>query len=189
MGALYDAVTARIEAVEERTDAFRDAVLDYHALADTDTGRDGQMHEEAEAVVDAWLAMERERKQLDAVVKDLGATFHVTVRDAEGREEATDIAPDTVSGLFQATYGSVQNVTDLDPHPRYTEEDAATLLAAIDDHYTDLAAADRAYVQALDTLAAYEPVIAAKRERARRETALDDPYQEIDRVLADRADA
>lgn len=185
MDGLSRAITTRIEAVEEATETFRDRVFDYHALADTGCGAVKQLDAEADRVVDAWLDVERERKQLDAVVRDIGATFHVRVADAEGQEE-TLVTPGTLSGLLQATYGSIRNVTSIDPHPRYTEEDAATLLAALDENYTALAEADGTYIESLDILAPYDPVIAEKRERATRETVLDEPYREVDRVLARR---
>lgn len=188
MEELFSALDARIDAVEEATETFRDAVLDYHALADTGTGTETQLDGEADRVVDVWLDVERERKQLDAVVRDVGATFRVRVTDAEGQAEETTVTPGTLSGFLQATYSSARNVTDIDPHPRYTEEDAATLLAALDENYVALAAADRTYIRSLDLLAPYSPIITEKRERATRETGLDDPYRELDRVLARRSE-
>lgn len=186
---ISDALTARIDAMEDATEAFRAAAFDYHALADTRTGTTTQLDAETEHVVDAWLHLERERKQLDAVVRDIGATFRVAVQDADGRTESTTITPGTVSGLLQATYGNIRNITELDPHPRYTEDDAATLLATFDSEYTTLAAADRAYVETLDIIASYDPLIETKQERAGRESTLDTPYRELDRVLTRRTEA
>lgn len=189
MQELADALATRVDTVEEATETFRDAALDYHALADTRVGTATQLGAEADRVVDAWMAVETERKQLDAVVRDIGATFHVTVTDDSGQEETVTLTPDTLSGFLQATYSSTRNVTDLEPHPRYTEEDAAHLLATLDENYTALAAADQAYVETLDRLAPYTAVIEEKRKRSARETVLDEPYREIDRVLARRAEA
>lgn len=189
MQELSDALEIRVDTVEKTTETFRDAALDYHALADTRIGTETQLGAEADRVVDAWMAVETERKQLDAVVRDIGATFRVTVTDDAGKEETVTLTPDTLSGFLQATYGSTRNVTELEPHPRYTEEDAAHILAILDENYTALAAADQAYIETLDRLAPYATVIEEKQERSARKTVLDEPYREIDRVLARRAEA
>ncbi len=187
---LYDVVTTKIDEAVTTVGTFYGHVETYHRLRGADGTGEDVLQRSAERVIESWLAAEQDRRDVDWLIHELQPTFRVRVSDeATGEEHVETWTADTVAQALHHTQADLTNLTDIDPPSRYSEGQVEELMAAVEDRYDDLANMNRQYLQALQTLTAYEPVAEDKFARTTFDaTPVDEEYAQIESVMQRRID-